>query len=463
MPAYRVRHVGHNRRVLVAPSRVVEDYDVVPVVLRPEEDRVVGDAVVVALGHYGPVGVPENVVVDAGVPSRVGSPERAIHPDSVLRHVVYPVVGDSGALLLRLHHLDDGPVRLDVCGVVDLVEHYLGRVPYPDRSRGPCLVHRVVGEPVARTIHHDGRHQALLVGARPVYVVEVGVVDGVVLGARCPSMGLERSPVSIEEVAAVYEAANAVVDPGDVPVVHVLPGMAEGPLRGAGVEESGVPDLRAVAVVEAESRSEVVESLDHHPIVVRAQYGVRLGLHPDVQVVGVTAVPRHVVDCVGRGLMVEEPLSRDVQQLQLLGEEVHVVLVLPLAAGDLLECEGAVARVVGRHVPAPGPERADVQYRYRTRGVHPAVDETVVSGIGSVVVLELPIYVVEAVVLATALVLDHAIVAGRSLVRLVVIHVNASVCPVLVVIESGPVREVRVGPSGRHLLLVVDEELPRFL
>ena len=81
-------------------------------------------------------------------------------------------------------------------------------------------------------------------------------------------MGLERSPVSIEEVAAVYEAADAVVDPGDVPVVHVLPGMAEGPLRGAGVEESGVPDLRAVAVVEAESRSEVVESLDHHPIVV---------------------------------------------------------------------------------------------------------------------------------------------------------------------------------------------------
>ena len=58
MPAYRVRHVGHYRRVLIAPSRVVEDYDVVPVVLRPEEDRVVGDAVVVALGHYGPVGVP---------------------------------------------------------------------------------------------------------------------------------------------------------------------------------------------------------------------------------------------------------------------------------------------------------------------------------------------------------------------------------------------------------------------
>ena len=84
-----------------------------------------------------------------------------------------------------------------------------------------------------------------------------------------------------------------------MPVVHVLPGMTEGPLRGAGVEERGVTDLRAVAVIEAERGGEVVEALDHHPIVVRAQYGIRLGLHPDVQVVGVAPVPRHVVDCVG--------------------------------------------------------------------------------------------------------------------------------------------------------------------
>ena len=173
MPAYRVRHVGHDRRVLVASSGVVEDYDVVPVVLRTEEDRVVSDAVVVALDHYGPVGVPEHVVVHAGVPSSVGSPERTVHPDAVLWHVVYPVVGDSGALLLRLHHLDDGPVGLDVCGIVYLVEHNLRCVTYSDRSRGPGLVHRVVGESVGRTVHHYGRHQALLVGARPVDVVEV--------------------------------------------------------------------------------------------------------------------------------------------------------------------------------------------------------------------------------------------------------------------------------------------------
>ena len=235
MTTDRVRHIGHYRRVLVAPSRVVEDDDVVPVSLRPEEHRVVGHAVVVPLGHYGPVGVPQHVVVDAGVPAGVRAPERAVHPYPVLRHVVYPVVGDSGALLLCLHHLDDGPVRLDVRGVVDLVEHDLGGVPYPDRSGGPGLVHRVVGEPVGRAVHHDGRHQALLVGARPVDVVEVGVVDGVVLGAGCPSVGLEGRPVGVEEVAAVYEAAYAVVDPGDVSVVHVLPGMAEGPLRGAGV------------------------------------------------------------------------------------------------------------------------------------------------------------------------------------------------------------------------------------
>ena len=163
MPAYRVRHVGHYRRVLVASRRVVKYYDVVPVVLRTEEYCVIGDAVVVALGHYGPVGVPEHVVVHAGVPTSVGSPERTVHPDPVLWHIVYPVVGDGGALLLRLHHLDDGPVRLDVCSVVYLVEHNLRRVTYPDRSRGPGFVHRVVGESVGRTVHHDGRHQTLLI------------------------------------------------------------------------------------------------------------------------------------------------------------------------------------------------------------------------------------------------------------------------------------------------------------
>ena len=173
MPAYRIRHVGHDSRVLVAPRRVVEYYDVVPVVLRPKEDRVVGDSVIVALGHYGSVGVPEHVVVYAGVPSRVSSPERTVHPNAVLWHIVYPVVGDSCALLLRLHHLDNGPVRLDVCSVVYLVEQNLGRVAYPDRSRGSCFVHRVVGESVGRTVHHDGRHQALLIRARPVNMVEV--------------------------------------------------------------------------------------------------------------------------------------------------------------------------------------------------------------------------------------------------------------------------------------------------
>ena len=38
-------------------------------------------------------------------------------------------------------------------------------------------------------------------------------------------MGLECSPVSIEEVATVYEAANAIIDSGNVSVVHVLTGM----------------------------------------------------------------------------------------------------------------------------------------------------------------------------------------------------------------------------------------------
>ena len=158
--------------------------------------------------------------------------------------------------------------------------------------------------------------------------------------------------------------------------------------------------------------------------------------------------------------MVKEPLSGNVQQLELLGEEVHVVLVFPLAAGNLLESEGAIARVVGGNVPAPGPEGADVQDRYRTGGVQAAVHEAAVTRVRCVVVLELPIEVVQAVVLAAALVLDHAIVAGGSLVRLVVVHVHAAMRPVLVVVQGCPVGEVRVGPPGWHLLLEVDEELP---
>ena len=85
--------------------------------------------------------------------------------------------------------------------------------------------------------------------------------------------------------------------------------------------------------------------------------------------------------------MVEEPLSWDVQQFQFLGEEVHVVLVFPSAAGYFLECEGAVARVVRGNIPAPGPEGTDVQYRYRTSGVHPTVDEAIMTGVGRIVVL----------------------------------------------------------------------------
>ncbi len=40
-------------------------------------------------------------------------------------------------------------------------------------------------------------------------------------------MGLEGSPVGIQEVASVYEAAYAVIYPRYVPVVHVLTGISE--------------------------------------------------------------------------------------------------------------------------------------------------------------------------------------------------------------------------------------------
>ncbi len=69
MTADGVCRVGHDRRVLVAPGRVVEDYDVVPVALGSQEDRVVTHVVVVALHNNGAVHVPQHVVVHARVPA----------------------------------------------------------------------------------------------------------------------------------------------------------------------------------------------------------------------------------------------------------------------------------------------------------------------------------------------------------------------------------------------------------
>ena len=128
---------------------------------------------VVALRNNGAIRVPQDVVVDACVPSGVNAPVGPIHPDSVLRDVVDPVVSHYRALLLRLHHLDNSPIGLDVCRVVYLVEHDLRRFTDPDGGRSTGLVHRVVREHVRCPVHHDGGHQALLVRTRPVDVVEV--------------------------------------------------------------------------------------------------------------------------------------------------------------------------------------------------------------------------------------------------------------------------------------------------
>ena len=332
-----VGRVVLDRRVLVAPRVVVEHHDVVPAagVRRAVEGGVVADVVVVALRDDAPVDVPHHVVVDRGVPPRVRPPERPVHPDPVLGRVVDPVVGDLGALLLPLHHLDDRPVGLEVGRVVDLVEHHLGRVPDPDGGRRAGLVHRVVREEVARAAHGDGGHQADLVRPRPVDVVEVRVVDLVADRGGGAPVGLDRRTVGVEELAGVDQAPHAVVHAADVPVVLVLARDAEGPLGGARVEEGRVPDLGPVAVVQAEGRGEEVDALDLDVVVVRARHAVGLGLDPYVEVVRVPASPRHVVDRVARGVVVEEPLPGGVQELQLLGEEVDVVLVLPLVGGHL--------------------------------------------------------------------------------------------------------------------------------
>ena len=83
--------------------------------------------------------------------------------------------------------------------------------------------------------------------------------------------------------------------------------------------------------------------------------------------------------------------------------------------------------------------------------------------VSSVVILQLPVQVVQAVVLAAVLVLRHTRVAIGGRVRLVVIFVHGSVGPELLVVEGGSIREVGVRPPCRHLLLVVNEKLPCFL
>ena len=80
--------------------------------------------------------------------------------------------------------------------------------------------------------------------------------------------------------------------------------------------------------------------------------------------------------------------------------------------------------------------------------------------VSSVVILQLPVQVVQAVVLAAVLVLRHTCVAIGGRVCLVVVFVYGSVSPVLLVVEGGSIREVGVRPPCGHLLLVVDEKLP---
>ncbi len=81
--------------------------------------------------------------------------------------------------------------------IVDLVEHDLWGIPYPDGSGGPGFVHRVVCEEVCRTAHRDCSHEARLVSARPVDVVEVRVVDLVADRGGGPPVRLESGTVSV--------------------------------------------------------------------------------------------------------------------------------------------------------------------------------------------------------------------------------------------------------------------------
>ena len=381
-----------------------------------------------------------------------------------------PVVGDLGALLLPLHHLDDGPVGLQVGRVVDLVEHHLGRVPDPDGGRRAGLVHRVIREQVGRPAHGDRRHEARLVRARPVDVVEVGVVDLVADRGGGPPVRLEGGAVRVEELAGVDEAPYAVVDPADVPVVVVLVDDPEGPLRGARVEEGGVPDLGPVAVVEVERRCEEVDPLDLDVVLVVAGHPIGLGLDANVQVVGVLAPARHVVERVVGGLVIEEPLPVGVEQLELLSQEVHVVLVLPLVGGHLGVGEGALAGVEGEDLSAPRPERPDVQHGGRADWVDPAGNETRVAGAAGGVILQRPVQVLDAVPVAPAeveLLARGAPDIGIAVPIIVsVVDVGpryGAVGPVVVVVQGREVREVRVRPPGRHLLLVAEEELPGVL
>ena len=179
--------------------------------------------------------------------------------------------------------------------IVDLVEHDLWGISYPDGSGSPGLVHRVIREEICRPAHCNGGHEADLIRARPVDVIEVGVVDLVPHRGARASMGLERRPIGVEELASVDQASHAVVYPANVPVLLVFSRYAKGALRSAGVKQRGIPDLRLITVIELERSGEEVDPLDLDIVIVVADQSICLGLDTDIQFVRIVIPTGHVV------------------------------------------------------------------------------------------------------------------------------------------------------------------------
>ena len=179
MVGHGVNRVGVKRRILVVDAAIGQEDDVV--LAGRIEHGVVVDVVVVALDHQSASGVPNDVVVHGAVTAFSCFSDRCVKASPVLDDVVNPVVGDFRTWRLRLHHLHNGTVGLQMANVPHFVVEDLGRITDGQHRRSARQVNGVVGEIHVTSTFVNRDHQALLIGRGPIDGMEVGVVHRVVV------------------------------------------------------------------------------------------------------------------------------------------------------------------------------------------------------------------------------------------------------------------------------------------
>ena len=164
--------------------------------------------------------------------------------------------------------------------------------------------------------------------------------------------------------------------------------------------------------------------------------GEGLDLDSEVQIVGVLTGRRFVVQPVVG--VVEPPFAVLVDEFTLALEEIRMVLVLPTHPGAVVS-KRPVAGVPIRDDAAVGTERAEVHDRNRSDGVEArGVDGLVQTGVNAR--------------------LGPCI--GEPALRVGVVRTRQRAFRPVRPVEHGGVGELGVGPTGRHLFVVGQEQLP---